>query len=93
MAVLVMCISAYGPEDDDGRGGSNQHKSNDVSGGGGHTHNHLGANGHGQRGFDGSSHHTTDNHHADGTPCHQDLVGRAQHQGRQHGKNSGEGYS
>lgn len=77
LTFLVVCISAYGPEDDDGRGGSSQHKSHDVSGG--HKHNNLGANGHGQR-------------HLDGTPCDHSQVERGQ-QGKHQGHQSGDGYS
>lgn len=86
LAILVMCVSAYGPEDDDGRGGSSQHKNHGASGGS--THNHLGANGHGQRRVAGDSQNT----HSDGSQCNHHQIVRDQQQGSQ-GPNNGQNYS
>lgn len=77
-----MCVSAYGPEDDDGRGGNSQHQhTNHDAASGGHTKNHLGANGHGQRGF-ADGHNTNHQHaHTDGSPCHHSADGHEHHDG------------
>lgn len=95
----MLCISAYGPEDDDGRGGnSHQHK----HGASAHHHqqNLLGADGHGLRGFVGDQHGPAaaagqqQHAHADGTPCHHSQVGQPGPQRAQHGQSDGAaGYS
>lgn len=51
LMAAVVATSAYGPEDNDGRGGGHgRHGDTKHGGGGGHL---LGADGHGQRGFGG----------------------------------------